>query len=223
MAPLHNPAALAGITAVQQILPNTPQVAVFDTAFHATLSKAARTYPVPHQWIKEWGIRRYGFHGLSHAYCTHRASEVIGRGDLRLVIAHLGGGASLSAVHNGVCVDTSMGFTPLDGVMMGTRSGSLDPGILIYVMEYKGLDGKQLDNALNDEAGLLGVSGFSSDMREVLAESSGNPDARLAIDVYVHRIRQTIGSMAAMLGGIDAMVFTAGGGRALAGNPPAGL
>ncbi len=213
LAPLHNPAALAGITAVEQILPDTPQVAVFDTAFHATLSKAARTYPVPHQWTSEWGIRRYGFHGLSHSYCTSRAAEVIGRRDLRLVIAHLGNGASVSAVRNGVCVDTSMGFTPLDGVMMGTRSGSLDPGILVYVLEHKGMNGSQLDIALNDQAGLLGVSGVSSDMREVLAESSDNPDARLAVDVYVHRIRQTVGSMAATLGGIDAMVFTAGVGE----------
>ena len=213
LAPLHNPAALAGIKAIEQILPNAPQVAVFDTAFHSTLSKAARTYPLPHKWTNEWGIRRYGFHGLSHSYCTSRAAEVIGRRDLRLVIAHLGSGASLSAVRGGVCVDTSMGFTPLDGVMMGTRSGSLDPGILLYVMEYKGMDGSQIDYALNDRAGLLGVSGFSSDMREVLDELPNNADARLAIDVYVHRIRQTIGSMAATLGGIDAMVFTAGVGE----------
>ncbi|MBN2218478.1 MAG: acetate kinase [Pirellulales bacterium] len=213
LAPLHNPAALAGMTAMERILPDTPQVAVFDTAFHATLSEAARTYPVPYRWTHEWGIRRYGFHGLSHSYCTGRAAEVLGRRDLRLVIAHLGGGASVSAVRNGVCMDTSMGFTPLDGLMMGTRSGSLDPGILIYVMEYKGLSGSQLDVALNDQAGLLGVSGISSDMREVLAESPDHPDARLAVDVYVHRLRQTIGSMAATLGGIDAMVFTAGVGE----------
>ena len=213
LAPLHNPAALAGITAMENILPDTPQVAVFDTAFHATLSKAARTYPVPHKWTNEWGIRRYGFHGLSHCYCAGRAAEVMGRRDLRIVIAHLGNGASLSAVRNGVCVDTSMGFTPLDGVMMGTRSGSLDPGILTYVMEHKGMNGSQLDFALNERSGLLGVSGFSSDMREVLAESHDNPDARLAVDVYVHRIRQTVGSMAATLGGVDAVVFTAGVGE----------
>jgi acetate kinase len=213
LAPLHNPAALEGISAMEAILPEAPQVAVFDTAFHSTLSKTARTYPVPYKWTHEWGIRRYGFHGLSHAYCAHRAAEVIGRRDMRLVIAHLGGGASISAVRNGVCVDTSMGFTPLDGVMMGTRSGSLDPGILLYLMEYKGMKGSDLDYALNDESGLLGVSGCSSDMREVLAQSSSNPDAKLAVDVYVRRIRQTVGSMAATLGGVDAMVFTAGVGE----------
>ena len=213
LAPLHNPPALDGITAMERILPKTPQVAAFDTAFHATLSEAARTYPVPYKWTHQWGIRRYGFHGLSHSYCTGRAAEVLDLRGLRLVIAHLGGGASLSAVRDGICVDTSMGFTPIDGVMMATRSGSLDPGILTYVMEYKGMDGKQLDVALNDQSGLLGVSGFSADMREVLAKSADNADARLAIDVYVHRIRQTIGSMAATLGGIDAMVFTAGIGE----------
>jgi acetate kinase len=213
LAPLHNPAALAGIAAVGQLLPDVPQVAVFDTAFHATLSEAARTYPVPHEWTRQWGIRRYGFHGLSHSYCASRAAEMIGRKDLKLVIAHLGNGASLSAVDHGVCVDTSMGFTPLDGVMMGTRSGSLDPGILVYVLQHKGVDAGQLDTALNHRSGLLGVSGFSSDMREVLAKVSGNPDARLAVQVYVHRIRQTVGAMAATLGGIDALVFTAGVGE----------
>lgn len=213
LAPLHNPAALAGIKAMEQTLPNTPQVAVFDTAFHSTLSKAARTYPLPHQWTNEWGIRRYGFHGLSHAYCSHRATEVLGRRDLRLIVAHLGNGASLTAIRNGVSVDTSMGFTPMDGVMMGTRSGSLDPGILIYVMEHKNMDGNQLGVALDNQAGLLGVSGFSSDMREVLADVTSRPDAQLAIDVYVHRIRQTIGSMAATLGGVDGIVFTAGVGE----------
>ncbi|MCE5302141.1 MAG: acetate kinase [Planctomycetaceae bacterium] len=213
LAPLHNPAALEGITAMEQMLPNTPQVAVFDTAFHSTLSQAARTYPLPYHWTNEWGIRRYGFHGLSHSYCSRQAAKVLGRPDLRLVIAHLGNGASLTAVLNGASVDTSMGFTPMDGIMMGTRCGSLDPGILIYVAEYKGLNGRQMDDALDDHAGLLGVSGISSDMREVLAASAENPDAQLAIDVYVHRIRQTIGSMAASLGGIDAMVFTAGVGE----------
>jgi acetate kinase len=213
LAPLHNPASLAGITTLEQILPGVPQVAVFDTAFHATLSEVARTYPVPHQWTRQWGVRRYGFHGLSHSYCASRAAEMLGRSDLRIVIAHLGNGASLSAVRDGVCVDTSMGFTPLDGVMMGTRSGSLDPGILVYVLQHKGLDANQLDAALNHQSGLLGVSGISSDMREVLSELARNPDARLAVEVYVHRIRQTVGAMAATLGGIDVLVFTAGVGE----------
>jgi len=213
LAPLHNPASLAGIVAVEEILPDVPQVAVFDTAFHATLSEAARTYPLPQEWTRQWGIRRYGFHGLSHSYCASRAAEMMGRTDLRIVIAHLGNGASVSAVHNGICVDTSMGFTPLDGLMMGTRSGSLDPGILIYVLQHKGVDANQLDAVLNHRSGLLGVSGFSSDMREVLSELARKPDARLAVDVYVHRIRQTVGAMAATLGGIDALVFTAGVGE----------
>ena len=213
LAPLHNPASLDGITAVEQVLSTVPQVAAFDTAFHATLAEAARTYPVPQKWTREWGMRRYGFHGLSHSYCAARASEMIGRRDLRLIIAHLGNGASVSAVCNGICVDTSMGFTPLEGLMMGTRSGTVDPGMLVYLLRHKGLDVNQLDHALNYESGLLGLSGVSSDMRQVLSALPDNPDARLAIEVYVHRIRQTLGAMAATLGGIDALVFTAGVGE----------
>lgn len=213
LAPLHNPASLDGITAVEQVLPKVPQVAAFDTAFHATLSEAARTYPVPQKWTREWGMRRYGFHGLSHSYCASRAAEMIGRRDVRLIIAHLGNGASVSAVCNGICVDTSMGFTPLEGLMMGTRSGTVDPGMLVYLMRHKGLDMNELDHALNYESGLLGVSGVSSDLRQVLAALPHNPDARLAIDVYVHRVRQTVGAMAASLGGVDALVFTAGVGE----------
>jgi acetate kinase len=213
LAPLHNPPSLAGIAAAEQVLPKVPQVAVFDTAFHATLSEAARTYPLPQKWTREWGIRRYGFHGLSHSYCAGQAAKMIDRQDLRVVIAHLGNGASVSAVCDGVCVDTSMGFTPLEGLMMGTRSGSVDPGILIYLLRHKGLSVKALDQALNYESGLLGVSGFSSDMRQVLSELPHNPDARLALEIYVHRIVKTIGAMAATLGGIDALVFTAGVGE----------
>jgi acetate kinase len=213
LAPLHNPASLDGITAVEQVLPKVPQVAAFDTAFHATLSEAARTYPVPQKWTREWGMRRYGFHGLSHSYCAGRAAEMIGRRDLRLIIAHLGNGASVSAVRNGICVDTSMGFTPLEGLMMGTRSGTVDPGMLVYLLRHKRLDANALDHALNYESGLLGVSGVSSDMRQVLSELAGNPNARLAVEVYVHRIRQTVGAMAATLGGVDALVFTAGVGE----------
>jgi acetate kinase len=213
LAPLHNPASLEGIQAVEQALPGVPQVAVFDTAFHATLSEAVRTYPLPQQWRQAWGVRRYGFHGLSHAYCATRAAEMLGRQDMRLIIAHLGNGASVSAVRHGLCVDTSMGFTPMEGLMMGTRSGSIDPGILLYLLRQKGLDADQLDHALNYASGLLGVSGVSSDMRQVLAVAPHHPDARLAVDVYVHRIRQTIGAMAATLGGVDALVFTAGVGE----------
>jgi acetate kinase len=213
LAPLHNPASLDGITAVEQVLPTVPQVAAFDTAFHATLSEAARTYPVPQKWTREWGMRRYGFHGLSHSYCAGRAAEIVSRRNLRLIIAHLGNGASVSAVRNGLCVDTSMGFTPLEGLMMGTRSGTVDPGMLVYLLRHKGLDVNELDHALNYQSGLLGLSGVSSDMRQVLSELPHNPDARLAVDVYVHRIRQTVGAMAATLGGIDALVFTAGVGE----------
>jgi acetate kinase len=213
LAPLHNPASLDGITAVEQVLPKVPQVAAFDTAFHATLSEAARTYPVPQKWTREWGMRRYGFHGLSHSYCAGRAAEMIGRRDLRLIIAHLGNGASVSAVRNGICVDTSMGFTPLEGLMMGTRSGTVDPGMIVYLLRHKGLDVNELDHALNYQSGLLGVSGVSSDMRQVLSALPHNPDARLAVEVYVHRIRQTVGAMAATLGGVDALVFTAGVGE----------
>jgi acetate kinase len=213
LAPLHNPASLEGINAVEQVLPKVPQVAAFDTAFHATLSEAARTYPLPQRWTREWGIRRYGFHGLSHSYCAGQAAKIIGRRGLRLVIAHLGNGASVSAVRDGVCIDTSMGFTPLEGLMMATRSGTVDPGILIYLLRHKGLDVEELDNALNYESGLLGISGISSDLRQLLSELPHNPDAKLAVDVYVHRIVQTIGAMVATLAGVDALVFTAGVGE----------
>src|SRR5882724_3054935 len=213
LAPLHNPASLEGINVVEQVLPEVPQVAAFDTAFHATLSEAARTYPLPQKWTREWGIRRYGFHGLSHSYCSSEAAKIIGRQGLRLVIAHLGNGASVSAVRDAACVDTSMGFTPLEGLMMATRSGTIDPGILIYLLRHKGLDAEELDNALNYQSGLLGISGISSDLRQILSELPHSPDAKLAVDVYVHRIVQTIGAMAATLGGIDALVFTAGVGE----------
>jgi acetate kinase len=214
LAPLHNTNSVQVMDAVRAALPHVPQFAAFDTGFHATLPPAARTYAVPHSWTADWGLRRYGFHGLSHAYCAARAAEMIGRPDVRLVIAHLGHGASVSAVRDGVCVDTSMGFTPLDGLVMGSRSGAVDPGLLIYVLRHKGLDPDRLDHALNHESGLLGMSGIASDMRRVLAAAAtGDPRAGLAIDVYVHRLRQTIGGMVVSLGGIDALVFTAGVGE----------
>jgi acetate kinase len=213
LAPLHNPASLEAIRAIEQVLPSIPQVAVFDTAFHSTLPAAARTYAVPRVWTTEWGVHRYGFHGLSHAYCTRRAGQMLGHNGCRLIIAHLGNGASVSAVRGGVCIDTSMGFTPLDGVVMGTRSGSLDPGLLLYLLRHKGLTVEQLDHALNHESGLLGLSGISSDMRQILKEAPKSSDARLALKVYVHRLVQTIGAMAATLGGVDGLVFTAGVGE----------
>jgi len=213
LAPLHNPASLQGIQAIEQTLPWAPQVAVFDTAFHTTLPAAAQTYALPRTWMTEWGIHRYGFHGLSHAYCSRRAAEMLGRSSARIVIAHLGNGASVSAVRNGVCIDTSMGFTPLEGTVMGTRCGSVDPGVLLYLLRRKELTVEKLDHALNYESGLLGLSGVSSDMRHILKEAPENPDAHLALEVYVHRLVQTIGAMAATLGGVDGLVFTAGVGE----------
>ena len=213
LAPLHVPVNLEGIEAAEAEWPGVPQVAVFDTAFHATLPPAAYTYALPHVWTNDWGLRRYGFHGLSHAYCAARAAEMLGAAP-RLVIAHLGQGCSLSAVRDGRGVDTTMGFTPLDGMVMGTRSGSVDPGLVLYVVRHKGLSAEEADRALNREAGLLGVSGLSGDMRKVLeAAGQGHAGARLALDVYVHRLRQCVGALAASLGGLDALVFTAGVGE----------
>ncbi len=214
LAPLHNPIALEGLTAAESAWPGVPQVAAFDTAFHATLSAAARTFALPDTWTRDWGLRRYGFHGLSHAYCAGRAADMLGRTDARLVICHLGNGCSASAVAAGVCVETTMGFTPLDGLMMGTRSGAVDPGLLLYVLRHKGLTPGQVEDALNRESGLLGVSGVSGDMRAVLASAEqGNDRARLALEMYTRRLRQTIGALTATLGGVDALVFTAGVGE----------
>jgi acetate kinase len=193
-----------------------PQVAVFDTAFHATLPPEARTYPVPGAWTHDWGIRRFGFHGLSHAYCSRRAAELLGRplDSLRLVICHLGHGCSASAVGGGRCVETTMGFTPLDGLMMATRSGSIDPSIVLHVQERHGLTAEEVEAALNHESGLLGVSGISGDMREILdAVHAGHPRAQLALAIYTRRVRQAIGAFAVTLGGVDALVFTAGVGE----------
>jgi acetate kinase len=216
LAPLQNPANLEGINAAEAALPNVPQVAVFDTAFHANIPPAARTYPLPWSWSTDWGLRRYGFHGLSHAYCAGRAAEMLRRpaAGLRLVISHLGNGCSVSAVLDGASVDTSMGFTPLEGLMMGTRSGSVDPGLLLHVLRRKGVTPDELDRVLNHESGLLGVSGVASDMRQVLAAAdAGNARARLALEIFAHRVRQTVGAMTSTLGGIDALVFTAGIGE----------
>jgi acetate kinase len=220
VAPLHNPPALAAIEAAEAALPGVPQVAVFDTAFHATLPPAAFVYPVPHAWYADWGVRRFGFHGISFAYCTGRAAELLQRpaAELRLLICHLGNGCSAAAVRGGQSVATTMGFTPLEGLMMGTRSGSVDPGALLYVMRRRGLSADQLDRALNHESGLLGVSGVSSDFREVQAAAEkGNERARLALDVYAHRVRAAVGALAVTLGGLDALVFTAGVGENAAG------
>jgi acetate kinase len=216
LAPLHNPPSLETLAAAEAELPGVPHVAVFDTAFHATLPPEASTYPVPQRWARDWGIRRFGFHGLSHAYCSRRAAEMLGRPpeELRLVICHLGHGCSASAVRGGRCVDTTMGFTPLEGLMMATRSGSIDPSIVLHVQQHHGLTAEQVEKALNRESGLLGVSGLSADMRQVLAAArGGHEQARLALGIYTHRGRQAVGALAVTMGGIDALVFTAGVGE----------
>jgi acetate kinase len=217
LAPVHNPANLEGIEAIEQILGDAiPQVAVFDTAFHSQLPAAAAIYPGPYAWVEQ-GIRRYGFHGISHQYCAHRAAQLLSssaENELRLIICHLGNGCSLSAVRNGQCIDTTMGFTPLDGLMMGTRTGAVDPGILIHLLRQKGYTAEQLDQELNKESGLKGISGISADMRQIMAAiEQGNPRAKLALDIYIYRLRGCIGSMLASLGGLDALVFTAGVGE----------
>ena len=216
LAPAHNPVNLAGIEIAQALLKDgCPQFAVFDTAFHRTLPNAAALYPVPQSWIEK-GIRRYGFHGISHQYCANRAADLLNESveNLRLVICHLGNGCSLSAVKNGQSIDTTMGFTPLDGLMMGTRSGSVDPGILIYLMREHGYDHEQLNQQLNKASGLKGVSGLSGDMREIVsAMQAGNAQAKQAFDVYIHRLRSGIAAMTASLGGLDGLVFTAGVGE----------
>jgi len=214
LAPEHNPANLEGIEAIEQILAQVPQVVVFDTAFHSQLPLAAAIYPGPHEWFEN-GIRRYGFHGISHQYVASRASQLLGKdlASLRLITCHLGNGCSLAAVHKGICVDTTMGYTPLDGLMMGTRSGSVDPGILIQLMR-QGNDAETLNNILNKQSGLKGLSGVSGDMRQIQALiEQGQERAKLAFNVYIHRLRSHIGSMLASLGGLDALVFTGGVGE----------
>lgn len=215
LAPAHNPAALAGIEAVEQLLGDVPQITVFDTAFHSSLADAAAIYPGPYEWVAQ-GIRRYGFHGISHADCAKRAARILGRdlASLRLITCHLGNGCSLAAIRDGRSIDTTMGFTPLEGLMMGTRSGSVDPGILLYLLREKGMTADRLDEVLNQESGLKGISGLSGDMREIAAAiAQGNARAQLAFDIYVHRLCSEIGAMLANLGGLDALVFTGGVGE----------
>ena len=214
-APIHNPANLAGIVAIEKRLGNIPQVAVFDTSFHSDLPDVAKVYPLPYEWYEK-GIQRYGFHGISHEYCAHRSAELLNRNleDLRLIICHLGNGCSLSAVRNGKSIDTTMGFTPLEGLMMGSRSGSIDPGILIYLLREEHYTVEQLDHLLNYESGLQGLSGKSSDMRQILAAIAQHDSrAQLAFDIYIYRLRAQIGAMLANLGGLDALVFTGGVGE----------
>ncbi|OUL23854.1 acetate kinase [Nostoc sp. 106C] len=215
LAPAHNPAAVEGIEAIEKSLGSVKQVAVFDTGFHATIPDAAAIYPGPYEWVEQ-GIRRYGFHGISHQYCAQRTADILGKdlASLRLITCHLGNGCSLAAIKNGRSIDTTMGFTPLDGLMMGSRSGSIDPGILIYLLRQSNYSAESLDYVLNKASGLRGISGISSDLREVIAAiAQGNYRAQLAWDIYVHRLRSGIGSMLASLGGLDALVFTAGIGE----------
>lgn len=217
-APQHNPANLQGIEVCERLLGAVSQVAVFDTAFHAHLPLKAAIYPGPYAWF-ERGIRRYGFHGISYQYCMWRSAELLGRDPalLRLIVCHLGAGCSMAAIRGGHSVDTTMGFTPLDGLMMNTRSGSVDPGILTFLMQLRGHTAEQLDDTLNHESGIKGVFGKSSDMRDVLsARAQGNERATLTFDIYVHRLQSFIGAMLAALGGADALVFTGGVGEHIA-------
>jgi len=216
LAPLHNPPAVTAMRALDALRPGLPTVACFDTAFHATMPAAASTYAIPAAWSERWPLRRYGFHGLSHAYASRRAAELLGRplADLRIVTAHLGAGASLCAVEGGRSVDTTMGFTPLGGLVMATRSGSVDPGLLLWVQRHGGIDAEDMERALDRESGLLALSGRSGDMREIVAGSEeGDERCRLAFDTYIHRLTAGIAAMAASMGGIDALVFTGGVGE----------
>ena len=214
-APLHNRAELEGMEIIEKLLGPVPQIAVFDTGFHRKMPQSAAAYPGPYQWFEN-GIHRYGFHGINHQYCAARAAQLLRRdlNSLKLVTCHLGNGCSLAAIREGLSIDTTMGFTPLEGLMMGTRSGSIDPGILTYLMREGQLRPEAIDDVLNKESGLLGISGISGDMRDILAAmNQGHSRAKLAFDIYVHRLRAGIGSMVAVLGGIDALVFTAGVGE----------
>ncbi len=214
-APLHNRAELEGIEIIEKLLGRVPQVAVFDTGFHRKMPQAAAVYPGPYQWFKH-DIRRYGFHGINHQYCATRAARLLGRdlNSLKLVTCHLGNGCSLAAIRDGHSIDTTMGFTPLEGLMMGTRSGSIDPGILTYLMRQGHVDSQEIDDLLNNESGLLGISGISGDMRDILAAMKrGHSRAKLAFDIYVHRLQAGIGAMGAVLGGIDALIFSGGVGE----------
>jgi acetate kinase len=220
LAPLHNEPCLAGIERAREAFPGAPQVAVFDTGFHATIPEEAAVYPLPRRWREEWGVRRYGFHGLSVAWSAERAPRLLGRSSagLRLVVCHLGGGCSVSAVRDGRSLDNTMGFSPLEGVPMATRSGSVDPGALIYLMRERGLDAEALEQALNFDSGLRGLAGGSGGMRQIeAAAAGGEADAALAIEVFAHRVAGAVAAMAASAGGLDALVFTAGIGERSAG------
>ena len=214
LGPLHNPANLMGIRACQAVMPKTPQVAVFDTAFHMTMPPVAYRYAIPTEYYKNDSIRRYGFHGTSHKYVTKRAIELMGTKDIKLINCHLGNGSSLSAVKDGKCQDTSMGLTPLAGVPMGTRSGDLDPAVVQFIMNKYGMSADECLNMLNKKSGVLALSGVSSDFRDIEGEAEkGNADCQLALDKFAYEVRKYIGAYAAALGGLDCLLFTAGVGE----------
>ena len=216
LAPLHNPPNVIGIEACMELMPNTPMVAVFDTAFHQTMPKHAYICPLPYELYEKYGVRKYGFHGTSHKYVSYKLAEVMNKDikDLKIITCHLGNGCSLAAVKNGKSVDTSMGFTPLAGVMMGTRSGSIDPSVISFLVEQHGYTIEQVDELLNKKSGVLGISGVSSDFRDVLAASEeGNKRATLALEIFYYKVRTQIAAYAGAMGGVDAIVFTAGIGE----------
>lgn len=216
LAPLHNPANVIGIKEFRKALPNVIHVAVFDTAFHQTMPESSYLYSLPYEYYEKYGIRKYGFHGTSHKYVSQRAAELMGRplSELRLISCHLGNGASIAAIEGGKSIDTSMGFTPLEGVTMGTRSGNIDPALIPYIMEKTGKSAEEVIEVLNKESGMLGLSGFSSDLRDIELEANkGNHRAELALNIFADRIHKYIGSYAAKMSGVDAIIFTAGIGE----------
>ncbi len=216
LAPLHNPPGLMGMNACEKLMPGIPQVAVFDTAFHQTMPPSAYTYALPKDVCKKHGIRRYGFHGTSHKFVSQRAAEVAGvdLNNSKMITCHLGNGASIAAIKDGKCVDTSMGLTPLEGLVMGTRCGNIDPAIIPFLMEKENLNIDQINDLMNKQSGVKGISGLSSDFRDLeTAAEEGDKDAQLALDVYVHNVKRIIGAYAAVLNGVDVLVFTAGLGE----------
>ncbi|HHT49996.1 MAG TPA: acetate kinase [Eubacteriaceae bacterium] len=221
IAPLHNPPNIMGIEACKEILPDVPMVGVFDTAFHQTMPKEAYIYPIPYEYYEKYKIRKYGFHGTSHKYVGLRAASILNKpiNDLKIITCHLGNGASITAIKEGISIDTSMGFTPLEGLAMGTRCGSIDPAILTFLMEKEELNSQEINNILNKKSGVLGVSGVSNDFRDIEeAAQKGNKRAQLALDIFNYRVRTTIGSYVAAMNGVDAIVFTAGLGENSATN-----
>ncbi len=214
LAPLHNPANMMGIEACQAAMPNIPHIAVFDTAFHQTLPEQAYMYGLPYELYEKYAVRRYGFHGTSHAYVAEQAYRLLGDPKAKIITCHLGNGSSISAVNAGKSVDTTMGMTPLAGVLMGTRSGDIDPAIVTFLMEQEKLSSKEINNLLNKKSGFLGISGVGSDCRDLeAAAGAGNHRAKLALDMFFYQCRKVIGSYAAALNGVDAIVFTAGIGE----------